>query len=305
MPAPAHGALLQRCRFPPAGHHLDCAVSGGADSLALLVLAVAAGCEVVAWHVDHGLRSGSAAEAELVRRAALAMGAGFEARHAAVPPGPNLEARARSCRRALLPPDAATGHTADDQAETVLLNLLRGAATAGLAGMRAGARHPILGLRRAETAGVVREAGLTPFLDPTNADPAFRRNRVRHELLPLLADVAGRDVVPILARQAELLADDSDALDDLAGALPVCEAAALASAPPALARRAVRRWLADGPERYVPSAAAVERVLEVARGRAVACEVEGGRRVSRSGGRLSVEPAPAEHPVGPLYRRQP
>lgn len=305
MPAPAYGALLDRCRFPPVGRHLDCAVSGGADSLALLVLAVAAGCEVVAWHVDHGLRPGSAAEADLVRRAAAATGAGFEARRAPLVTGSNLEARARAGRRALLPPDVATGHTADDQAETVLLNLLRGAGTAGLAGMRAGPRHPILGLRRSETAGVVREAGLTPFVDPSNADPAFRRNRVRHELLPLLGDVAGRDVVPILARQAELLADDSDVLDDLAGALDVCDAATLAAAHPALARRAVRRWLADGPERYAPSAAAVERILEVARGNAVACEVEGGRRVSRSGGRLRVEPAAGEQPAGPLYRRQP
>jgi tRNA(Ile)-lysidine synthase len=284
--------LLARCSFPPAGSHLDCAVSGGADSLALLLLAVAAGCQVVAWHVDHGLREGSAAEAVVVERAAGALGAGFESRSAAVPPGPNQEARARTARRALLPPGVATGHTADDQAETILLNLLRGAGLAGLSGMRPGSRHPILGLRRAETVSLVGAAGLVPVDDPSNSDPAFRRNRIRHELLPLLASIADRDVVPILARQAELLASDADALEGLAAGLDPSDAASLAGAHPALARRAVRAWLSSGPEHYPPSAGAVERVLEVARGNARACDVDGGRRVLRSGGRLRLEATP-------------
>jgi tRNA(Ile)-lysidine synthase len=282
-------ALLPRCSFPPAGSHLDCAVSGGADSLALLVLAIASGCEVVAWHVDHGLREGSAGEAAVVERAARSLGAGFQSRSAEVAPGPNQEARARTARRALLPPGVATGHTADDQAETILLNLMRGAGLAGLSGMRPGSRHPILGLRRAETVALVDATGLVPVADPTNSDPAFRRNRIRHELVPLLASIAARDVVPILARQAELLAGDGDALEGLAAGLDPSDSASLAQAHPALARRAVRAWLSSGPEQYPPSAAAVERVLEVARGNARACDVDGGRRVLRSGGRLRLE----------------
>src|SRR5205085_8899120 len=120
-------ALLGRCVFPGAGTVVTCAVSGGADSLALLVLAVGAGCEVTAVHVDHGLREGSAAEADLVRAAAARFGAGFVAERVMVAPGANLEARARAARYGVLPADVLTGHTADDQAETVLLNLLRGA----------------------------------------------------------------------------------------------------------------------------------------------------------------------------------
>jgi tRNA(Ile)-lysidine synthase len=259
----------------------------------MLVLAVAAGCEVVAWHVDHGLRPGSDGEAEVVSAAAGLLGAGFQSRRVAVERGPNQEARARAARYAALPAGVATGHTADDQAETVLLNLLRGAGLPGLAGMRPGPRHPVLGLRRSETAALVAEAGLAPVLDPTNADPAYRRNRVRHELLPLLADIAERDVVAVVARQAELLASENELLDELAGRLDPQDARALATTHPALARRAVRRWLTAGPERYAPSAASVERVLEVARGACVACEVEGGQRVRRTAGRLVVEPAPA------------
>ncbi len=272
---------------------MTCAVSGGADSLALLVLAVDAGCTVTAVHVDHGLRAGSAAEADVVRAAADRFGAGFRSLSVAVAPGPNLEARARRARYEALPPGALVGHTADDQAETVLLNLVRGAGLDGLAGMAPG-RRPIRALRRHETAALCAALGLDPVADPSNDDPAFRRNRIRHEVLPLLDAVAARDLVPVLARQADLARDDAAALDALARDVDVTDARALAAAPPAVARRAVRAYLrAAGPggaERYPPDAAAVERVLAVARGEAVACEVAGGWRVARTGGRLRLEP---------------
>ena len=158
-PPPVIDALLPRCRFPAAGAEVTCAVSGGADSLALLVLAVAAGTRVTAVHVDHGLRAGSGDEADVVADAAARFGAAFRAVRVQVPRGPNLEARARAARYAALPADVLTGHTADDQAETVLLNLLRGAGLDGLAGMRS-ARHPLLGLRRSETRALCADLGL-------------------------------------------------------------------------------------------------------------------------------------------------
>ncbi len=238
-------------------------------------------------HVDHGLRPGSADEADIVRSAAARLGATFRAEKVDVAPGPNLEARARAARYAVLPPDVLTGHTADDQAETVLLNLVRGAGLDGLAGMRP-QNHPILDLRRHETEAVCRAEGLKPFTDPTNADPVHRRNRVRAELLPLLDDIAQRDVVPVLARQAGLLRDEADALDALVAALDPTNARELASAPPALARRAVRRWLVQG-EDHPPDAATVERVLAVARNDAKAADVGGGRRVLRTRNVLRLE----------------
>jgi tRNA(Ile)-lysidine synthase len=279
--------VLARCSFPAAGTDVTCAVSGGADSLALLVLAVEAGCRVTAVHVDHGLRAGSAAEAGVVAAVARSRGAAFRAEQVTVTPGPNLEARARAARYAVLPPGVLTGHTADDQAETVLVNLLRGSGLDGLAGMRAEG-HPLLRIRRAETRALCTALGLTPVEDPTNASLAHRRNRVRHELLPLLDAIADRDVAALLARQASALRDEADLLDSLARALDPTDARALAAAPTALARRAVRRWLTCG---YPPEAAAVERVLAVARGEAVACDVGGGRRVARSGQRLRLTTA--------------
>src|SRR5436190_9218432 len=216
-PCGATGAverLLARCRFPPTGSPVVCAVSGGADSLALLVLACAAGCDVTAVHVDHGLRPGSADEADVVASAAAQFGARFEGRRVDVAPGPNIEARARAARRRVLPPDALTGHTADDQAETVLLNLVRGAGLSGLRGMPIEHR-PLLAVRRTETHSLCADLGLAPVVDPMNDDPALRRNRVRHELLPLLDEIAARDVALVISRQSDLLRDDDDLLDEL------------------------------------------------------------------------------------------
>ncbi len=294
-------ALLVRCDFPPTGHEITCAVSGGPDSLALLVLAVAAGCTVTAIHVDHGLRPHSAQEAKAVGSIARRFGAAFRSVRVEVPPGPNLEARARAARLSVLPVDVATGHTMDDQAETVLVNLLRGAGARGLAGMRPGRRHPILRLRRSETQLVCEAVGLQPLKDPMNDDPRYVRNRVRRDLLPLCAAIAGRDVVPLLARQADVLREEADFLDDLAGqALPQpSDARSLAAAPLVLARRAVRGWLAETAEGhgYPPSFAEVCAVLDVAAGRRRATELSGGRRVRRSAGRLAVSVVRGGHRI--------
>ena len=280
--------LLGRCTFPPPGSPIACAVSGGADSLALLVLAVSAGCDVTAHHVDHQLRAGSHLDGEVVARVAAALSVPVVAHLVDVAPGANLEARARAARRSVLPEGIATGHTMDDQAETVVLNVLRGAATDGLAGMRAGPAHPLLALRRRETRELCAELGIRPVVDETNDDVAFLRNRVRHELLPLLDEMAGRDLVPVLARQAALLADDADLLEALSEPLDPADARAVAAAPPPLARRALRRWLRDG---HPPDAATTDRVLKVAAGEARATDVGGGRRVRRSKGRLALEPS--------------
>ena len=107
-----------------------------------------------------------------------------------------------------------TGHTADDQAETVLLRLLRGTGPTGLAAMRRGPAHPILALRRRETEELCACLGLQPVADDSNSDPTIRRNRVRAELLPLIADISDRDPVPVLARIAEVAAAEGAFLDD-------------------------------------------------------------------------------------------
>lgn len=293
--AERHRALLARCTFPAPGTDLVCGVSGGADSMALLVLAVASGCRVTAVHVDHGLRPGSATEAEPVRAVADRLGAQFRAASVAIDPGPNLEARARAARREVLGVDAATGHTADDRAETLLVNLLRGAGPDGLGSIRPGPRHPILALRRADTEAVCAVEGIRPFVDPSNLDRSFVRNRVRHELLPLLADISRRDPVTVLDRQADVFTEIAEHLREEATAIDVTDARALRDVSVVIARVAVREWLRRASdERHPPDLATVERVLEVARGDALATEVGGGVRVERTNGRLRIVPPPSD-----------
>ena len=282
---PLVAELLSRCTFPPENSHVDCAVSGGADSVALLVLARAANLNVTVWHIDHGLRENSHTEAELVAQLATQFGAQFESRTVTVEQGANTEARARETRYDALPQGVMTGHTADDQAETILINLLRGSGTRGLAGMQPTDQRPLLHIRRSETEALCSALGIAVFNDPSNNDERFQRNRIRHEVLPLLESLAKRDLVPVLTRQADLLRDDDDLLNELAGALDPTDALLLSNAPIALSRRAIRTWLTNP---LVPDSATVERVLEVARGNTLACDIGLGRQVRRSQQRLRI-----------------
>jgi tRNA(Ile)-lysidine synthase len=278
-------SLLARCPAFLAGKSVTCAVSGGADSTALLILAAGAGCIVHVIHVDHGLRPDSHLDSQFVAALATRFGATFQAEKITIDGSANVEARARDARWAVLGDQALTGHTADDQAETVLINILRGGSTDGLSGM-ATHRHPLLALRRSETRDLCRTFDINPLDDPTNHQPIYLRNRVRHELLPLMNELSRRDIVPLLTRQAALLRDDADLLNEYAKALDPTDARALATAPIALARRAIRLWLSTT---HPPDLATVERVLAVARGEVQACETNDGRRVSRHQQRLSLE----------------
>ena len=294
-------ALLARCTFAPPGTPAVCALSGGPDSAALVALAAAADLDVRAVHVDHALRADSGDDAAIAAAIAERFNVPFQCERIDLDDGPNLEARARTARRAVFGLDALTGHTADDQAETLLLSLIRGAGGAGLSAMRPGPTKPMLALRRSETHGLCELLDLTVASDPTNTDPRFRRNRIRHDVLPLLDEVADRDVTALLTRSSALLRDDEALLDQLAAEIDPTDAKGLVAAPLPLARRAVRQWIVgtttsshnSDTNRHPPDAAAVERVLDVARGDATGCDVASGWRVERSQQRLRLfSPAP-------------
>lgn len=201
--------------------------SGGADSLALAAAAaflvrklkLRAGAVIV----DHGLQPGSGDVAE--RAAAQVRGLGLDpVLLLRVAPGGSSEAEARSARYAAfdqaLAETGATavllGHTLDDQAEQVLLGLARGSGTRSLAGMpatRGPFLRPLLGLRRADTEAICAHEGLKYWTDPSNADTSLLRNRIRHELLPLLDEALGPGLAEALARTATLARRDADHLD--------------------------------------------------------------------------------------------
>jgi tRNA(Ile)-lysidine synthase len=204
---------------------LGIAVSGGPDSLALLLLAAQAlPGGIKAATVDHGLRPESADEAAMVAEVCAGLGVPHATLAVAVAPG-NMQAEAREARYAALAQwmaqeqigALATAHHADDQAETLLMRLNRASGVAGLAGVRArgavpGAAgvllRPVLGWRRADLAQVVAEAGLVAALDPSNSNPAYDRARLRGQM----AGVEWLDV-PALAASAAHLADADAALD--------------------------------------------------------------------------------------------
>jgi len=185
----------------------------------------------------------------------------------------------------------------DDLAETVLLNMLRGAGLDGLSPMVNDPTKPLRDLRRSDLHAFVSATPFAALHDETNDSPDFRRNRVRHELIGQLNDVADRDVVPILARQAVLLHDertwlDELALDDRAVSLEEADCRVLRTWPRARLRRWLRAQLrvADaGDGSHPPSADEVERAIVVVDGDVVATELSGGRRLSRHDQHLTLE----------------
>lgn len=255
---------------------LALAVSGGADSLALMLLirrwreTLHTGPHVLVLTVDHGLRAGSAAEAAMVAREAARLG--FAHRTLVwdgAKPDSRIEERAREARYRLLADacreagiaDLLAAHHRDDQAETVLMRLGKGSGLAGLAGMRPsrelgdGLRlhRPLLGLSRSRLAATVAEAGLTPVVDGSNADPQFARPRLR--ALAGALDAAGLPAAGIAASAERLAAADAAvdhyvdrflaeavAIDGLAVAR--IDRRRLCDAPREVRQRALRRVIA-------------------------------------------------------------
>jgi tRNA(Ile)-lysidine synthase len=257
---------IRRHAMLAGGETILVAVSGGADSVALLHLLRALAADwrlrLHVLHVDHGLRPDSAHDADFVRALGARLGLPVDVERVHVGAG-SIEAAARLARYTALEAWAgrlgadriALGHTLDDQAETVLMRVLDGAGVRGLAAIppvRGRIIRPLVELRREALREMLTAAGLVWVDDPTNRDPKFLRNRVRHELLPLLAASYATDVVPALARVARLAREAVEALDRAAtlelGRLATLDAdavtlsrRALAALPGALAAEVLRQ----------------------------------------------------------------
>jgi tRNA(Ile)-lysidine synthase len=251
------------------------ALSGGADSLALAAAtafeAPKLGLRAASVTIDHGLQDGSTDAATAAAAAAEALG--LEARVVRVEVGAagGLEAAARDARYRALRQAAweagaaaiLTGHTLDDQAETVLLGLARGAGATSLQGMAEASDldgvallRPLLGVRRATTRGACAAEGLDPWHDPLNAERRFARVRVRETVLPVLESELGPGIAEALARTAAQLREDAEAFDEMidetiedivehAEAGISVSAAALAANPAALRHRIIRHVVAS------------------------------------------------------------
>ncbi len=210
-------AAFREAGLAPRGSRILAAVSGGPDSMALLhVLAhirAKLGFGLFAHGVDHGLRAEAAQELDRAEELATALDVPFGRTNLRVARGGNLQARARVARwdalgvaaRAAGADRVATGHHAEDRAETVLMRLLRGTGPAGLAVLPplAGDRiRPFYHARRSDIDAHLRRHRIPFSTDPSNVDPRFLRTRVRHELLPLLEAMSPR-IVEHLCRIAD------------------------------------------------------------------------------------------------------
>jgi tRNA(Ile)-lysidine synthase TilS/MesJ len=335
---------LTRPWAPEPGARVLVAVSGGGDSVALLhllaALAPGRGWTLAVATLDHGLRGEeSAADRRFVEELAASLGvpcraggAGLPAGsdltgptgHSGPPPPPALpsEAALRTLRRSFLTTAAdadaaaciALGHTLDDQAETVLHRLARGA---GLAGTRAMARwappfwRPLLGVRRAELRRLLEATGHPWREDASNREPRAARNRLRLGALPALEEALGPAAIENLARAAELARDDEELLDALAaeeearvvsGRRPdaiALDRRALTALPAALARRVVRRALAALDPEQPGEAAHVRAVLALVRAESPGTEAHLPRGVlarREGGGVILSRPPSAQDP---------
>ena len=301
--------LVERVRATgllPAGAPLVVLLSGGRDSVCLLDVSVRlAGAEAVrALHVNYGLRESAAGDEAHCRALCDRLGVGVEVTATQRPAeAGNLQAWARDVRlgagaRLALARGArlATGHTASDQAETILYRLAASPGRRALLGMAESDGllvRPLLSVTREETAAHCTARGLAWREDPTNADPAFARNRARAGLVPALRELhpaAERNVV----RTAELLRDEAAVLDEvvdtaLAGRDRIA-VVHLAALPPALARLVVRRLAEDAAGRLCARAPGrLREILALGDG---ALDLGDGARAVVAGGVLRVEPTP-------------
>lgn len=308
------------------------AVSGGADSTALLlaldelIRAHKISLELILAHLDHGIRKNSQTDARWVKNLAKRLGypaviSRVKAQEVAATHKENLEQTARKLRYAFLERTARrkksrfvlTGHTMDDQAETVLLRLMRGSASLGLSGIE-GIRplsetsdvqlvRPLLFARRADTEGYCLHRRQEFLHDEMNADLTFARVKVRKQLVPLMESFNTR-VVEAISRTARMLREDSDLLSENAADLlkkatvgaedgnnktktSTLDVQVLSGAPSALRRRALRQWIsaARGNARRLEMVhlIAVERLLEGKTGGRVVELPNGGRVMRRRG----------------------
>lgn len=336
-------ALLQEWRnlkLPLSDAVAIVAVSGGADSVALfvaldeLIKTKKLKIRIVVAHLDHRLRKESADDARWVKNLATQMRHEVSIKRVGVRSlargsGENLEQAARLARYKWFSEVAQkrganlvlTAHTMDDQAETVLLNLLRGSGTDGLSGMETvrplDGRHktmlarPLIGWAgRRDTESYCRSRSIDVRRDEMNEDEAFARVRVRRQLLPLMQSFNPR-MTEALARAAELLRDDGRALDSAArrllelsmtdgGKRHQLRTDLLADAPPALRRRALRLWLEQcrGDLRRLERAhiRALENLVTQNRGGRT-IELPGGSTVSRKSGLLTFKGEPEQAPT--------
>jgi tRNA(Ile)-lysidine synthase len=304
--------LLEHVRFPEGKPVV--ALSGGADSAALAYLLAHEDRSRRALHVDHGLAASPHLE-KAAREVADRTHTSLSVLEIEVPPGASFEGQAREMRYgallgALGPGEVLlTGHTLDDQAETVVMNLVRGAGPAGLAGIpsRTGAvARPMLQVSRSETRELTGLAGLPYYDDPSNLDPGLRRNAIRLEVIPNLAGRFNPRLVESLGRTASLLQSDEEHLAIEASSVQVVEVptglalpiGSLNALSRPIADRAIRSCLRRLRPPYGGTSSELAEIWDVAGRRRMSAVLAGEVEVRHDGPLLVFRAAAVEQEAG-------
>lgn len=284
-------SALGRLHVP--GGPVTVALSGGADSAALALLLERGGAEPGCLHVDHGL-PGSPQMARAATQITEALGLRMDMVKVSIGPGPSPEERAREARYGAfdaVPGPVLTGHTRDDSAETMLINLIRGTGPDGLSGIPRfrppNIHRPMLDITRHETREIAMLAGLPFADDPMNADLSLTRNRIRHMILPLLTELNPK-VVEAIARAADTLDRDTGYLGE--STPPVSGQSVPTGLVVTLPRPLADRLLAEllRSAGVGVTADRLERVWSVARGETSRQELAEGKSVWREGALVRV-----------------
>ena len=279
------------------------ALSGGADSAALAYLCLQAGQDVAAVHINHGLTHSPLME-EAAGEVASALGVDLEVRRVVVPAGPSPEGQARRVRYSVFADlgrgPILTGHTRDDDVETVIFNLVRGTGSRGLAGIPYFRPpcifRPLLHVTRSETREIAALAGL-PFVDdPMNNDPSLSRNRIRHNVIPVLEELNPR-VSEAIARMAASVASDNEYLAWRAAQIPLVyedgrvgiAVGGLIAVPRTLANRALKSLISYAIGSSGVTAERVDALFNIAVGKTGPLELAGGVLARRSGPLLVID----------------
>ena len=288
-------------------------VSGGRDSVALLHWLAAAGTKnLTVCHLDHGLRAESGEDAAFVRKLARALRvecvvAREDVRARAKRTRRSLETAAREARYEFFARVAqergvtrlVLAHHADDQVETFLFNLLRGSGSGGLAAMRPVSMRgpleilrPLLCVWREEIDAYIARDALAFREDASNTDPRHTRNRVRHEIVPMLCAAFGRDVRAAIWRAAELCSAEHEFLADMLTPADIAaelDVRAIRELPPAVQRRVIHAWLRANGVREI-AFDDVENVRALLDGPRAKINLSGARHARRRAGRLFLDP---------------
>lgn len=265
----------------PEGH-LNLAVSGGADSVALMCIVYHLGRTASVHHVNHGIRDASNDEAKIVQELAENFQFDFFLYETTIG-FQNMEENARQARQDFLPEDVLTAHSFEDKVETVIMNFMRGATSKGFSPMT---DKPLINITANELDSIVVYYDVSPCVDSTNFTQEHVRNRVRHELIPLMTDISGTNIAKPIIRNSQIALEESEYLDQIASKIDITQCKTAKTENIVILRRATRMWIEENiSHKY--SEVNITNLVSVVQGETLGTQIA-GKTIRRQNNQLHI-----------------